>query len=208
MNFFLYILLFWLQTRLIVCNPIEIALQALEDLILKPDPAKGEEFPKIPGPETSDRVCIVGAGPSGIHMALKLKKLGYEDVTIFEKSGRIGGKSYDIEFQGVPYPMGTIFFEPTYFENFVPLAREYGVGDLKELPPAGVWTKNHASSNITLSQYYLSELSKFTNSQDPLINAGLLLTKIVKYIRSESLVNTQYIVNCIRQTGRLELQVA
>mgnify|MGYP001184677209 CR=1 FL=1 len=52
-------------------------------------------------------------------MALKLKKLGHTEVTIFEKSGRLGGKSYDINFRGAPYPLGTIFFEPTYFDNVV-----------------------------------------------------------------------------------------
>ena len=129
------------------------------------------------------KVCIVGAGPSGIHMALKLKKLGYDDVTIFEKSGRVGGKSYDVQFRGSPYPMGTIFLEPTYFDNVVPLAREYNVGEILPLPSVGMWTSNQGGSNITLAEYYITELSKFTNSQDPIINAGFLVTNIIKYIR-------------------------
>ena len=54
---------------------------------------------------------MVGAGPSGIHMALKLKKLGYQDIVIYEKSGRIGGKSYDVNFKGVTNAMGTIFLD-------------------------------------------------------------------------------------------------
>ena len=182
MYFLLKVLILWVEIDSLASNPMEIALQTLENLILNQEPAKGEEFPKIPGPDKSDRVCIVGAGPSGVHMALKLKKLGFENVTIFEKTGRIGGKSYDIQYQGVPYPMGTVFFEPNYFDNFIPLARDYNVGDVKELPPAGLWTRNQASSNITLPVYYLQVLSKFTKSQDPLTNVGFLLTKIIKYI--------------------------
>ena len=30
---------------------------------------------------------MVGAGPAGVHMALKLKKLGYKDIILYEKSG-------------------------------------------------------------------------------------------------------------------------
>ena len=110
-------------------------------------------------------------------MALKLKKLGYQDITIFEKTGRVGGKSCDINYKGVPYPLGTVFLEPTYFDNVIPLAREYNVGDTVPLPPLGFWTANNGSSNITGQQYYVVELSKFTNSQDPMINIGFLVTK-------------------------------
>ena len=54
---------------------------------------------------------------------MKLKKLGYTDVTIFEKSDRVGGKSYNVDVKGEAYPQGSIFVEPSYFDNIVPLAR-------------------------------------------------------------------------------------
>ena len=126
---------------------------------------------------------MVGAGPSGIHMALKLKKLGYQDIVIYEKSGRIGGKSYDVNFKGVPNAMGTIFLEPTYFDNLVPLAREYGVGEIVDLPPVGLLATNQAFSNISLDFYLLSEVSKYTKSRDPQINAGFMIQNILKYIK-------------------------
>jgi len=129
------------------------------------------------------QVCIVGAGPSGIDMTLKLKKLGYKDLTIFEKTGRVGGKSYDINYQGVPYPLGTVFLEPTYFDNIVPLAREYNVGEVIPLPDVSFWTANNDNSSLSLPLYYVTELSKFTKSQDPVINIGFLVTNIIKYIR-------------------------
>ena len=76
-------------------------------------------------------------------MALKLKKLGHIDVTIFEKSGRVGGKSLDINFRGSVYPLGTIFLDPNYFDNVVPLAREYGVGgDFTHTPSWNVARKH------------------------------------------------------------------
>ena len=50
---------------------------------LKP---QGEPFPKIKGPNRNDKICIIGAGPAGIHMALSLKRKGYPRITIFEKT--------------------------------------------------------------------------------------------------------------------------
>lgn len=169
-------------------DPIGAALNTLQDLILNQDPPKGEEFSRIPGPTKNEKVCIVGAGPSGVYTAMKLKKLGYQDITIYEKSFRVGGKSYNVEVRGASYPMGTILVEPNYFENIVPLAREYDAGDLLETyenrSMVGFWASNNANTGeITRLQWYLQQLSKFTNSEDPLINIGFMVTKIIQYIR-------------------------
>ena len=42
--------------------------------------AVGAEWPRVPGPRPQDRVCVVGAGVAGVHMASRLKGLGYKDV--------------------------------------------------------------------------------------------------------------------------------
>ena len=161
----------------------EVILSTAQNILLNPGPAVGIPYPDIPGPSKDDRVCVVGAGPSGVHMAMRLKKLGYQDVVIFEKSNRVGGKSYDVKYRGVYYPMGTIFAEPSYFDNMVPLAREYGVGDLLKMPSYPVFTTNDASSNSSLGGYYLKEMEQFTNTDNSLINIGFALEKILKYIK-------------------------
>ena len=76
------------------------------------------------------KVCIVRAGPSGVHMAMSLKDKGYTKLVVFEKSNRVGGKSYDIPFDGASLPLGTVFGEPNYRNpgNYVPLAKKYGLG--------------------------------------------------------------------------------
>ena len=63
------------------------------------------------------------------------------------------------------------------------LAREYGVGEILPIPSTGMWLQNQGGTNISLAQYYVRELAKFTNSQDPLVNVAFMLTKIIKYIR-------------------------
>ncbi|GMH80711.1 hypothetical protein TL16_g08665 [Triparma laevis f. inornata] len=44
-------------------------------------------------PSANSKIAIVGAGPSGLGMAHELSKIGYSDITILEKSNRVGGKS-------------------------------------------------------------------------------------------------------------------
>ena len=87
-------------------------------------------IPRILGPKPGHRVCIVGAGPAGLHMALELKQRNYKNIVIFERSNRVGGKSFDFRYKGLNHPLGTIFAIEEYFDNVIPLARSYGVGDL------------------------------------------------------------------------------
>eukprot|EP01084_Bolivina_argentea_P042259 77948_1 len=54
-------------------------------------------------------IAIIGAGASGVHMASLLSKSGYNNLTIFEKENRIGGKSwtiYDTLNYNTPQEMG------------------------------------------------------------------------------------------------------
>ena len=179
------VLVFWLSLSLArsqgAGDPLKSALTALQEVIQPAPAVRGEPFPSIPGPSPSDRVCIVGAGPSGIHMALMLKRRGYTDLTIYEKTGRVGGKSYDINYRGVPNPLGTSFLEPSYFDNFVPLAREYGA-ELVPLPSANPWFSNSHEGRLSPPQYYVREMAAFTNTTDVKTNIGFLLNNIIRYL--------------------------
>lgn len=62
------------------------------------------------------RIVVIGAGPSGIHMAHMLKTMGYSNVRVLEKSNRIGGKSKSIKIDGIPHEMGTCFLTTQYEE--------------------------------------------------------------------------------------------
>ena len=113
-------------------------------------PPKGHKFPRIPGPKTDDDICIVGAGPAGIHMAVLLKRMGLTKLRIFEKSNRVGGKCFDVEYDGISRPMGAIFGEPNYLDNLVPLAEEYGVGERIPILTSNIWTWDDSSyANMT-----------------------------------------------------------
>ena len=124
----------------------------------------------------------MGAGPAGLTMALLLKRRGYSDLTIYEKTGRVGGKSYDINYRGVANPLGTVFLEPSFFDNFIPLAKEFGA-ELVPLPTANPWFSNSEEGIGTLAEYYVRELEPFTNTTDVKTNMGFLLNNIIRYIR-------------------------
>jgi len=65
--------------------------------------------------DRSSRVAIVGGGPSGILMAKLLHDRGFERLTLFEKEGRVGGKSKNLLLDdGEKVDLGTIFTANKY----------------------------------------------------------------------------------------------
>ena len=80
------------------------------------------------------RIAVIGAGPAGVHMASQLKRRGYRDVTVLEKTGRIGGKAYTRVIDGIPYELGTCFLHNGY-HRINDLVKEYGLR--KNIAPEG-----------------------------------------------------------------------
>ena len=73
---------------------------------------------KVPLHKNS-RIAIVGAGPAGIHMAVELKKKGIQNLSIFEKNDRIGGKTYSLVQKGVGHELGTTGFSISVSKLFM-----------------------------------------------------------------------------------------
>ena len=71
------------------------------------------EITNLNANKTAKKIAIIGAGASGVHMATVLKKKGYGNITIFEKSDRIGGKTRSIVRNNVNHEMGTTGFSVT-----------------------------------------------------------------------------------------------
>ena len=109
---------------------------------------KGIPFPRIKGPTHGDKVCIVGAGPAGLHLAVELRRRNFTKIVILEKDRRVGGKSFDVDYRGLAQPQGTIFMTEEYFDNFIPLARRYGVGKLVKFVKPSI-IDNYKSLELT-----------------------------------------------------------
>ena len=72
------------------------------------------------------RIAVIGAGAAGLTAAYTLKKLGYKQVTVFEKEGQVGGKVSTYFYQGRPYEMGAVWITNDY-STVKGLVRELGV---------------------------------------------------------------------------------
>lgn len=52
------------------------------------------------------RIAIIGAGAAGLTAAETLRQSGYSNVTVFERSERVGGKCCSVEIDGKMYELG------------------------------------------------------------------------------------------------------
>ncbi|XP_021361056.1 polyenoic fatty acid isomerase-like isoform X2 [Mizuhopecten yessoensis] len=141
-------------------------------------------FPKIKGPKSKhDRIAIIGAGPSGIHMAYKLKKEGYTNVTVFERNRYIGGKSRTLYHRGVPHEMGTVYTQPDYTEIYR-LVNEFDAGHLLPMPSPTVWVNNKKHPiPITSLQNSIRVLMRLRpDITNTTVAAGILQQAIRKYL--------------------------
>ncbi len=71
------------------------------------------------------RVVVVGAGIAGLSAALRLRQAGAQ-VTLFESSDRVGGRTSSETHDGYLYERGTQFFTSTY-RNALGLIKEMGL---------------------------------------------------------------------------------
>eukprot|EP00475_Leptophrys_vorax_P035366 TRINITY_DN581_c0_g1_i4.p2 TRINITY_DN581_c0_g1~~TRINITY_DN581_c0_g1_i4.p2 ORF type:complete len:565 (+),score=120.86 TRINITY_DN581_c0_g1_i4:92-1696(+) len=94
---------------------------------------------------TDDHIVIIGAGPSGLHLAHLLIKNGFKNITVLEKSGRYGGKTLSVRhrsIEGVFHELGTCYMHPAYDEvrKLAQEIKEMGsrVDVTEELPSHGL----------------------------------------------------------------------
>lgn len=88
---------------------------------------------KTPSPKNT-RVCIVGAGISGLTAGYQLIKQGYKNVTILEKDDRVGGKCYTPVIDNHPYDLGGHEMLAGY-KDVMNIAKELNAPDKKSIPP-------------------------------------------------------------------------
>lgn len=63
------------------------------------------------------RIAVVGAGMSGIGAYIKLSKAGYHDITIFEKTDKIGGTWRENRYPGLSCDIPSYFYQYTFAPN-------------------------------------------------------------------------------------------
>lgn len=75
----------------------------------------------------SNRIAIIGAGPAGLIAAWRLRALGHEDVQIFERRARVGGKCLTVDIDGRNYELGAVIVGRTTYTVVNELIAELGL---------------------------------------------------------------------------------
>lgn len=57
-------------------------------------------------PDLAARIVVIGAGAAGLTAAEMLKRQGYSNVIVLERSNRAGGKCYSLDHEERPYELG------------------------------------------------------------------------------------------------------
>ena len=96
------------------------------------------------------KIGVIGAGAAGLSAANALKRKGYKNITILEKSDRPGGKTCTFFVDSHSYELGTVFFA-TYYKNTFQLLKRYNLNSenlLSKLSLSISKPNNHDSSHI------------------------------------------------------------
>ena len=135
---------------------------------------------KVKGPKRlDDKIAIIGAGTSGIHMALLLKERGFTDVHILEKTNDLGGKLKTVNYRGAPQELGGAAMTPDY-EEVIELANRYVPNDLVHLIPSSVWLDG-LQGPITYGQYVGGFLMKLLGTNNVTVISQAIFSDICRY---------------------------
>lgn len=63
------------------------------------------------------RIAIIGAGMSGIAAVIKLRKAGYHDLTVFEKTDRVGGTWRENRYPGLSCDVPSYLYQFSFAPN-------------------------------------------------------------------------------------------
>ncbi|MDC3401827.1 NAD(P)/FAD-dependent oxidoreductase [Alphaproteobacteria bacterium] len=63
------------------------------------------------------RIAIIGAGMSGIAAVVKLRKAGFEDITVFEKTDRVGGTWRENRYPGLSCDVPSYWYSFSFARN-------------------------------------------------------------------------------------------
>lgn len=119
------------------------------------------------------RIAIIGAGPAGLTAAHTLKKLGYRQVTVYEKEGMPGGKVRTDQSLGWPIELGAVFALESYTVT-LGLANELGVPVYPWVPNSAILDEDGTlltSLQLASRKYGLAQLKEASDRYSQLSDA-------------------------------------
>ncbi len=104
-----------------------------------------------PGMPRNTRIAVIGAGAGGLSVAHYLRRLGYENVTVFERLGRVGGLCRTMTEDGRAYDLGANYVTPAYRET-LSLASSLGMKTYVGKAYTAAWVPSDSDGDITYKQ--------------------------------------------------------
>jgi len=107
------------------------------------------------GPRKTDRIAVIGAGPSGVAISYFLREKGYDDIVIFEKTDRVGGLVQDVLYKGTPQAM-TAYASLRRYWTVEDILNEYGF-EICPYPTSTTFYYNpDTQTEVTIGMYTAS----------------------------------------------------
>ena len=76
-------------------------------------------------------------------MAYELKQRGYTDVTILERSNRVGGKAETFFYRNTEHSLSVVYWTREYENTLIPLLEKYGFDEFIDPTPFAFWPFNN-----------------------------------------------------------------
>ncbi|CAO2184500.1 unnamed protein product [Urochloa humidicola] len=134
-----------------------------------------DKFSKLhPNLPVDTRIGIVGAGPSGLSAAYALAKLGYQNVTVFEKYQNVSGMCESIDIEGRTYDLGGQVIAANSAPVITHLAKELG-SEFEEMDSHKLALIDSQTGNIRdleVAEDYVSMVSLTLKLQDEANRSG------------------------------------
>jgi len=166
-------------------TPQEILGKLAQKVFFSPVEPKGTPFKPVNGPNGNDsRIGIVGAGAGGVHMAYLLKQKGFTNVTILEKSNRVGGLVGHVDLRGTRMTYH-IWNDRFYQKTLVPLLDKFGFGpDIVNTTRDHTlfWPTNDANiPGMWSGQFVIASVMQEYQISDPSLAYQLILKQFAEY---------------------------
>ena len=127
----------------------------------------------------SRAIAIIGAGVSGLTAAYYLKKMGYRDVTVFERESYVGGKVLSYKYEENTYDLGAIIIgDEKNYKNYHELLAAYDIPLENFVMPDVAFMDGHRCS---FEQYFKDNFS-FARVLRAFFNMLCLGFKFKKYL--------------------------
>ncbi|KAL6652550.1 hypothetical protein ACP70R_011475 [Stipagrostis hirtigluma subsp. patula] len=134
-----------------------------------------DKFSKLhPSLPVDTRIGIIGAGPSGLSAAYALAKLGYHNVTVFEKCQTVSGMCESIDIEGRTYDLGGQVIAANSAPVITHLAKELG-SEFEEMDSHKLALINSQTGSIRdleVAEDYVSMVSLTLKLQDEANKSG------------------------------------